>query len=474
MAQPSRTVQIAKIYKVLKKCYKPVNPEPSRSVIEHLLFACCLENAPYDATEEAFAALSHNFFDWNEVRVSTVRELAEEMPRLPDPSAAAQRIKRVLQSIFDATYVFNLEDLRKLNFGPATEKLAKLDGTTQFSVAYVVQAALGGHAIPIDQGVIKALDIADMITPEEIQSGQVHGLERAITKSKGFEFASLLHQLGADFIANPQSPALLQILVELNPAAAERMTMRRQKKVDDAQPQPAAKGNVSPGQERPPQTDAAEGEPEVKKRRSETRKKAAEKPTPSGPAQPAQTETEPHQPEPAEAKTPEVKQAEAKHHDPKQTEAKPAEVKRAEAKRAVGPTAGGKPAQAKAHAPKASKGETKPAEAKAPASKAPSAKDAEAKGAEQKSSGKHDQQPAEPPAEEPRPSAERKKKAHEEPPATLRKKPAEEEEKQAEESPPVKRKPASRKESPAKKETPAGESKEHSGGEEEKKTAAAS
>ncbi len=265
MAQPSRTAQIVKIHKVLKKYYKPVNPEPNRSVIEQLLFACCLENAPYDAAEEAFAALSHNFFDWNEVRVSTVRELAEEMPRLPDPSAAAQRIKRVLQSIFDATYGFDLEDLRKLNLGPATEKLAKLDGTTSFSVAYVVQAALGGHAIPVDQGVIKALEVADMITPEEIPSCQIHGLERAVAKPKGFEFASLLHQLGADFIANPQSPAVLQILLDLNPAAAELMTKRRPKTDHGTQSQPAAKNNVAAGENRPPQADATQGTPEVKK-----------------------------------------------------------------------------------------------------------------------------------------------------------------------------------------------------------------
>jgi hypothetical protein len=413
MAQPSRTAQIAKIHKILKKCYKPINPEPSRSVIDHLLFACCLENAPYDATEEAFAALSHNFFDWNEVRVSTVRELAEEMPRLPDATAAAQRIKRVLQSIFDATYTFDLEDFRKLNLGPATEKLGKFEGTTPFSVAYVVQAALGGHAIPIDQGVIKALELADMITPEEVQSGRINGLERAITKPKGCEFASLLHQLGADFLANPQSPTVVQILVDLNPAVAERMSKRRPKKADHAEPQPAAQGDVPPC---PPQT--AEGEPEVKKKRSETRKKAIEKPASPGPHEPKQAEAEAHQPKPAEAIA-----AGAKPQEPKQAEAKPAEVKRAEAKRAVGQAAAAKPAPAKAHAPK--------------------------------SSGKQEQPPAAEEGKEPK-------------------------EKEPVESPPVKRKPAaSRKETQAKKAVPASQSKEHPEGEEEKKkeekkTAAAS
>jgi len=230
MASPSRTTQFTKVHKVLKKHYRPVLPDPNRPVLEHLLFACCAENAHYDAAEEAFAALVHNFFDFNEVRVSSVRELSEVMSGLPEPAAAAHRVKRVLQSVFESTYSFDLEELRKLNLGPASERLTKLDGSTAFSVAYVVQAALGGHAIPVDLGVLRALCAVDLISEEDLEAGTVPGLERAVAKSKGLEFASLLHQLGADFIANPYAPPLRQVLVEINPDAAQRLPKRRTKR----------------------------------------------------------------------------------------------------------------------------------------------------------------------------------------------------------------------------------------------------
>jgi endonuclease III len=472
MAQPSRTAQIARIHKILKKYYKPVNPAPDRSVIEHLLFACCLENAPYEAAEEAFAALSHNFFDWNEIRVSTVRELAEEMPRLPDPAAAGQRIKRVLQSIFDATYSFDLEDLHKLNLGAAAEKLAKLEGSTPFTVAYVVQAALGGHSIPIDQGVIKALEAADMVTAEEIQSGQIGGLERAIAKSKGFEFGSLIHQLGADFIANSQSPALVQILVDLNPAAAERLT-KRPKKADESGRQPAAKGDAAAGPQRPSEAGAGEGEPEAKKKRPETRKKTGEKPAPPGHPGPAGAESPAHESKPAEAKA-----AEAKRHEPKAAEGKPVETRRAEPRRAAGHSAVENEPPAKPQVPKPAKtasGETRPAEAKPAASKLPATKEPETKGSEPKSSGKQNEHPVQPATDESRTAAERKKKTPEEAPAVGRKKPGEQKGLPQAEAPAGKRKPAAmRKEAPAKKEPPAAESKDHLGGEKEKRTAATS
>ena len=203
---------------------------PERPVLEHLLFACCLENARYAAAEEAFAAMVEAFFDWNEIRVSSVRELAEVMARLPDPPAAAGRLKRVLQHVFEDSYSFDLEELRKKNLGPAIDALKKIDGTTPFSVAYVVQAALGGHAIPLDAGTLEVMRILGLATDEDVAGGAIPGLERAIPKSSGVEFASLLQQLGADFAENPFAAELREKLLEIDPEAKSRLPKRGAKK----------------------------------------------------------------------------------------------------------------------------------------------------------------------------------------------------------------------------------------------------
>lgn len=227
MAASNRTAQFTRLHKVLKKYYTPVAPDPNRSVLEHLLFASCLENAHYRVAEEMFAALVHTFFDWNEIRVSSVRELSEVVSGLPDPMAAGHRVKRILQSLFEATYSFDLEELRKQNLGPAVERLEKIEGTTKFSIAYVIQSALGGHAIAIDSGTANALHVVDMATDADVAAGVVPGLDRAIPKTSGVEFGSLLHQLGADFAASPYSPSLHTILVEIDPSAKARLPSRR-------------------------------------------------------------------------------------------------------------------------------------------------------------------------------------------------------------------------------------------------------
>lgn len=242
MPTPNRSALIEKTHKVLKKHYKPVLPNSDRPLLEQLLFACVLENAHYEPAEEVFARLTTTFFDLNEVRVTTVRELSEVMQALPDPGAAAERVRRALQSVFEATYAFELEALKKQNLGQAIQRLEKFKGTTPFAVGYVTQATLGGHAIPLDQGALKALAILGIATPAEEKSGNVTGLERTVGKAKGAEFASLLHQLGADLIAKPFSPELHKVLLEINADAKERLPKRQPKKKPEPEPTPAKKG----------------------------------------------------------------------------------------------------------------------------------------------------------------------------------------------------------------------------------------
>ncbi|MGA2065328.1 MAG: hypothetical protein ABSG86_10175 [Thermoguttaceae bacterium] len=227
MAPVSRTAQFAKVYKVLKKYYKPVAPPADRPVLEHLLFACCLQDARYEAAEEAFAGLVHTFFDWNEIRVTSISELSEVMAALPDPRAAANRLKRVLHAVFEELYSFDLEEKRKKNLGPTIKWLEKIDGTTKFSVAYVVQSGLAGHAIPADAGTLAALRVVGLVSDADVAAGEVPGLERAVAKSRGIEFGSLLHQLGADFSANPFSPQVREILLAIDPEAVKHLPQRR-------------------------------------------------------------------------------------------------------------------------------------------------------------------------------------------------------------------------------------------------------
>ena len=230
MTATNRATLLNKIHKVLKKHYKPADPPAERSILEHLLYGCCLENARPEAADEAFARLQQSYFDWNEVRVTTVNELSEQLSNLPRPNRTAQQLKRALQSVFEAHFAFDLEQLGKQNLGKSEKDLEKYAQGNPFLIAYVVQHGLGGHAIPCCQGVLDALVALAALTPAEAAKLHVPGIERAIPKNKGLEFASLLHQLGADFAASPPfSQRLRGILIEIDPDSKDRLPKRQRK-----------------------------------------------------------------------------------------------------------------------------------------------------------------------------------------------------------------------------------------------------
>lgn len=230
MASNNRSTKINKVLKVVKKHFKPSVVPHERTILEHLVFACCVENSLSDDAEKVFSALSNDYFDWNEVRVSTVRELSDLMKPLNDAEEAATRVKRVLQSVFETLYSFDLESMKKQNIGQSIKQLERFHGTTPFTVAYVNQHGLGGHSIPISQGLLQSMWVVGVISEAEAKKGTVPGLERAVPKTKGTEVASLLHQLGVEMYRSPFGPTIRKLLLDIEPTCKERLPKRQSKK----------------------------------------------------------------------------------------------------------------------------------------------------------------------------------------------------------------------------------------------------
>ena len=276
MASVNRAALITKIHRILKKTYKPAGAAPKETVLESLLFAAVLENAAPEAAEAAFTTLHERFFDLNEVRVSTIRELAEVMPMLPDPEAAALRVKQVLQSVFESQYSFDLEPLKKQNLGQAVKQLEKYAGVTTFAVAYVTQTALGGHAIPVNSGALQAMLIVGVVSDAEAKQERIPGMERAISKSKGGEFASLLHQLGIALATNPHGPAVRKVLLDIDPDCKPRLPKRSMKKESDESSPPAS--DASPARPAAKKAEPAPKKAESKPPQKQAAQKNGEKP----------------------------------------------------------------------------------------------------------------------------------------------------------------------------------------------------
>jgi len=247
MAATNRATLISKTHKALKKLYTTHNPPADRPLLEHWLYAVCLENSVHEKADEAFARLVEQYYEWNEVRVTTVTELSQTLACLPDPEDAARRLRGVLAGVFETDYTYDLEELKKQNIGGAVKKIERYKNNDEkavaspFCVGYVTQHALGGHSIPVDDATLKLLEIIGIISEAEAAKGQAPGLERAIPKTKGNEFAWVLHQFAAELLASPQSTNLRGVITGINAEAKDRLPKRATKKAAPAKKAKAKK-----------------------------------------------------------------------------------------------------------------------------------------------------------------------------------------------------------------------------------------
>lgn len=273
MSSLNRGERLEVLQKLLKKHYKPVALPQGRTVLDHLIYACCLEDAKFEVADELFAKLQQDYFDWNEARVTTITELAELFSIHPLPVQVALRVKKSLQGIFESRYSFDIEDLVKLNLGKATEVIENWVGGNKFIPAFMQQNAFGGHAIAIDNSALQALEAIGIAQPADIQKKQISGLERAVPKNKGSEVFSLLHQFAVDFMKDKKLPGVAAILAEL---AVEPPPPKPSKVVAKSPEKPVA---IAP--KKPEKKEPEKKEPD---KVSGTKAQAAAKPAPGSKA----------------------------------------------------------------------------------------------------------------------------------------------------------------------------------------------
>jgi endonuclease-3 len=166
------------------------------SVLEQFVFALCRENATLEQATQAYHNLRTQFFDWNEVRVSSTRELEDAMAGLSDTESRAQRLISFLQEVFEKTFSFDLEDVQKKGLKQANKLLLGYGASSEYVGAWVVQRTLGGHAIPIDAPTLRCARRLGLIEPTTEDSEAARSsLEHLIHKSKGAQFSDAISNL---------------------------------------------------------------------------------------------------------------------------------------------------------------------------------------------------------------------------------------------------------------------------------------
>ncbi len=254
MAQ-SKTQLLDSIYTLLRKRYK-MGPRPEKlSVMESVIYGICHEGTTREQANQTLVRFKDGFFDWNEVRVSPLSQVQTALIGLPDHETRAERLRKFLRQLFSKTYGFNLEQLLK---GPQKEAVKNLEEyealRSDYVLATVLQQGLGGHAIPVDRPMRRALERLGLVEAGSDDASLRASLERAVPKNRGAEFVDLMEELAHDTCVESEPECPRCELRKVCPTAQTRATAKTKPATATAPSAASASPKSKPAPSPPPPT----------------------------------------------------------------------------------------------------------------------------------------------------------------------------------------------------------------------------
>lgn len=187
-----------KLVTALQKLYGKSVPKIDLSVVETMLFAACLEDNPWMQAETSLKKVLSSYFDLNEIRVSSVTELEQTLAPLKDADWKGLRIRSILRFVFETTYSYDYEKLRRQTLEQAVKTLKKVNDITPFIRDFILHEILGSHLICLDTSMLTAARWLGLVPFKSDVNDASEFLKGGIKKSEVSEFCHLLRCLATD------------------------------------------------------------------------------------------------------------------------------------------------------------------------------------------------------------------------------------------------------------------------------------
>lgn len=180
----------------LRKLHDHPQVGPADDPVRRLAVAVLGEAAGEAAAQKAVDRLLEQMAGWNELRVSTPEEIEAILgDSIPDVRERARRLTDALNAIFYREHKVSLDRLKDLGRREARQYLEKLDGVDEYVVASVQLWSLGGHAIPVSDGLLESLRRHDLVHPKATRAEVQSFLERHVSAAEAREFCILINHL---------------------------------------------------------------------------------------------------------------------------------------------------------------------------------------------------------------------------------------------------------------------------------------
>lgn len=192
------TVYEKKIRKLLASMPRKAAPPPPAGLdaFTLLLEGILQADVPRKSAAAVLAELHQEFVDYNELRVAPPKDITDCMGRdFWGAREKADSIVRSLNTIFDRTSSLSMQYMEKMPKRDLRKHLGEV-GLWPYPGALLTMAVFGGHAIPVDQALVDALEIEGLVYPGSGVADVQGFLERVISQKDDYA----AHEFFRDFV----------------------------------------------------------------------------------------------------------------------------------------------------------------------------------------------------------------------------------------------------------------------------------
>ena len=206
MNKKQKALLVRKTVNTLANKYpSPEEPEPV-DPLEQLLGSIISCDSRPECSAKALELFEEEFVDWNEVRVSSIAEIAGVLRQAGVDVEQARTIKSVLSQLFLKKNQLSMEFLRKYKEKQAEDFLNRFVGLNPAVVDEVMLLSLGHHRFPVNRDVLRVCRHLGIVTDEgqeETRALLMSSVPKSLMKSAYFLFCAHARAKGDSLDAAP-------------------------------------------------------------------------------------------------------------------------------------------------------------------------------------------------------------------------------------------------------------------------------
>jgi endonuclease III len=173
-----------KLASLMRRVRRTHNTEPPDQLepVTQMVIALLEWNATQKMARDAYDRIMQQMVDHNELRVSYTDELVALLgPEYPQPLEHAQRLRDVLDELFQRERAVTLTQLADRNKKDARQYLDTLPGMVPYAAAQVMLLCFDAHGAPVDDNMLKRLRREEIIDPgatlDEVEAFLMHQIK---------------------------------------------------------------------------------------------------------------------------------------------------------------------------------------------------------------------------------------------------------------------------------------------------------